>query len=793
MERVRNYVPLQDDSASTATYIPRDVGGRAPTRSGTVKQVQLKAGNFVVDQPVSKHVLLHAMETQGEEFTHMRYTACTSEPGDFNESYTLRQKQFKRYTKVALVITMYNEPDVLFAKSMFAVMRNIAYLCSDQCTYSWGPDGWKNFVVVIVSDGRSKINPKVLTLLGVMGCYADGLAKSMVNGKDVKSHIFEYTTQVAIDQELYPRNDAKSPTTPMQVIFVLKEKNAKKINSHRWFFNAICDVLQPEVTFLLDVGTVPSKNSFYSLYRAFERAPNVGGACGEIKAELGSGWRNLINPLVATQNFEYKMSNILDKPLESVFGYISVLPGAFSAYRYKALQGAPLDTYFRGEEMHGGADIFAANMYLAEDRILCFELVTKSGDNWLLRYVKDASAETDVPDRLAELISQRRRWLNGSFFASIHAVWNWQKIFRSGHSTGRKYALLLEFFYNAINLVFTWFSLANFYLAFYFLFDVADDRPNTAPFGDASEGIFQALRLLYGFAIVAIFISSMGNRPQGSKLLYHSLVGLFTSVMCLMLYVGIRAVVNGIEYAVNDIDATHTTLTRYFFKTPAFRDLVVSLCSTYGLYVFASLAHLDAWHMLTCCVQYLMLLPVYVNIFQIYAFTNLHDVSWGTKGDNAPDLGAVVTKIDASGKQVVEVTMPLTEDDLDDAYEVFARQLTKQREEINNKEKSSVNAATQQEDGFRQFRTRVVLLWIVSNAVLVVIFTNDYLKKQWFSNAPGAVSPYLTFLFWSVAVLSFVRFTASMTYLYGHYQLKIGERKGGRGHGIDPEMGQVQH
>ena len=72
------------------------------------------------------------------------------------------------------------------------------------------------------------------------------------------------------------------------------------------------------------------------------------------------------------------MSNILDKPLESVFGYITVLPGAFSAYRYIALQNdpasgeGPLQKYFLGETMHGaGADIFTANMYLAEDRVRC--------------------------------------------------------------------------------------------------------------------------------------------------------------------------------------------------------------------------------------------------------------------------------------------------------------------------------------------------------------------------------------------------------------------------------------
>ena len=31
----------------------------------------------------------------------------------------------------------------------------------------------------------------------------------------------------------------------------------------------------------------------------------------------GKFWTGLLNPMVAAQNFEYKMSNILDKPTES--------------------------------------------------------------------------------------------------------------------------------------------------------------------------------------------------------------------------------------------------------------------------------------------------------------------------------------------------------------------------------------------------------------------------------------------------------------------------------------------
>lgn len=88
------------------------------------------------------------------------------------------------------------------------------------------------------------------------------------------------------------------------MIFCLKQKNAKKINSHRWLFNALGKHLNPDVVCLLDAGTKPGKRSIYYLWEAFWHNEHLGGACGEIHAMLGKGGRKLLNPLVAAQNFE---------------------------------------------------------------------------------------------------------------------------------------------------------------------------------------------------------------------------------------------------------------------------------------------------------------------------------------------------------------------------------------------------------------------------------------------------------------------------------------------------------
>jgi chitin synthase len=45
----------------------------------------------------------------------------------------------------------------------------------------------------------------------------------------------------------------------------------------------------------------------------------------------------------------------------------------------------PLEKYFAGGKMHGvNKGILTANMYLAEDHILCFEMVSKGKCDWVL-------------------------------------------------------------------------------------------------------------------------------------------------------------------------------------------------------------------------------------------------------------------------------------------------------------------------------------------------------------------------------------------------------------------------
>ncbi|KAJ5225472.1 Chitin synthase A [Penicillium chermesinum] len=769
-------VYLEDEDEAGNMVDPNLHYGPAPdkqTRRGVrqaqmaKKEVQLINGELILECKIP--TILHSFLPRRDEreFTHMRYTAVTSDPDDFGaRGYKLRQQigSTTRETELFICVTMYNEDEVGFTRTMHGIMRNISHLTSRTKSRTWGKDGWKKIVVCIIADGRKKVHPRTLNALAALGVYQEGIAKNVVNQKEVQAHVYEYTTQVSLDDDLKFKG-AEKGIVPCQVIFCLKEHNKKKLNSHRWFFNAFGRALQPNICVLLDVGTKPDPTALYHLWKAFDQDSNVAGAAGEIKAAKGKSWMGLLNPLVASQNFEYKMSNILDKPLESVFGYITVLPGALSAYRFFALQNdadgnGPLNQYFKGETLHGqDADVFTANMYLAEDRILCWELVAKREERWVLKFVKSAVGETDVPDAIPEFISQRRRWLNGAFFAAVYSNFNAAQIWKTDHTIGRKILLNIEFVYQFFNLLFTYFGLANFYLAFYFIAgSLTDDKID--PFGHhMGKYIFIVLRYACIVVMCLQFIISLGNRPQGAKNLYLTGIIVYSVIMAYTifctLYLVVMEMMSRFGHGKSEMHVSDTLLI----------NIVISMLSTVGLYFYISILYLDPWHMITSSLQYFLLMPSYICTLQVYAFCNTHDVTWGTKGDNSINTDLGTAKV-INGSTVL-IDMPSEQLDIDSGYDAALRNL-RDRLEVPTPPPSE---SQMQEDYYKAVRTYMVSIWMVANLILAMAVSEVYGVDH------GGTNIYLLIILWSVAGLAIIRAVGSTAYAILHLLHKIVETK----------------
>lgn len=719
-----------------------------------------------------------------EEFTHMRYTAATCDPDEFSlrNGYNLRPAMYNRHTELLIAITYYNEDKVLTTRTLHGVMQNVRDIVNLKKSEFWNKGGpaWQKIVVSLVFDGIDPCDKNTLDVLATIGVYQDGVMKRDVDGKDTVAHIFEYTTQLSVtsNQKLVrPQADDPNNLPPVQMIFCLKQKNSKKINSHRWLFNGFCRILNPEVVILIDAGTKPGKKSLLALWEAFYNDKNLGGACGEIHAMLGKGWRNLVNPLVAGQNFEYKISNILDKPLESAFGYVSVLPGAFSAYRYRAIMGRPLEQYFHGDHTLSkqlgkkgieGMNIFKKNMFLAEDRILCFELVAKAGFKWHLSYVKASKGETDVPEGAAEFIGQRRRWLNGSFAASLYAIMHFNRLYRSGHNLIRLFFLHIQMIYNCAGLIMTWFSLAAYWLTSSVIMDLVGTPSETNmfkgwPFGNEATPIFNTIvKYGYLFFLMIQFILALGNRPKGSKIPYTLSFIYFTLVQIYVLIDSFYLVYNAFSGDTLDFDFDHGVggFLKSFFSSQGAGIVVIALVGTYGVYVIASFLYADPWHIFTSSWAYFFGMTTSINILMVYAFCNWHDVSWGTKGSDKGDSlpSAQTKKDDLKSNFVEEIDKPQA--DIDSQFESTVKRALAPYVEPDEGDEKNLD------DSYKAFRTNLVLLWVFSNLILSLLITSEGINKLCLTNtATTRTSYYFEVILYTTAALSCFRFIGACWFL----------------------------
>jgi chitin synthase len=345
-------------------------------------------------------------------------------------------------------------------------------------------------------------------------------------------------------------------------------------------------------------------------------------------------------------------------------------------------------------------------------------------------------------DAVPEFVSQRRRWLNGAFFAAVYSLVHFRQIWHTDHTVGRKILLHIEFIYQFIQLLFTYFSLANFYLTFYFVAGSLAD-PALDPFGhNIGKYIFVILRYTCVLLICTQFILSMGNRPQGARKLYFGSMIIYAIIMAYNTFACLYIVVHQLKKNSGSLKIGHNLFT----------NLIVSLASTIGLYFLMSFLYLDPWHMFTSAAQYFLLLPSYICTLQVYAFCNTHDVTWGTKGDNVihTDLGAAM----GHGGKTVELEMPSEQLDIDSGYDEALRNL-RDRIEVPGPQ---VSESQQQEDYYKNVRTYMVLTWMIANATLAMAVSEAYGTTEVGSNF------YLSFILWSVASLALFRALGSSAF-----------------------------
>ena len=619
------------------------------------------------------------------EYTHARYTPVVTEDArDFGiDGYTLRIQRMDRRIKLLICVTLYNEDQDTLRKTLVGICDGLETLY-EKFVDGEGHKGldWTEVAVCIVQDGLNMASEDVVAAATIQGFFSPVVIQSEVMGTATSLHLFEYTAR-------YKKHAGIENYPPLQVLFATKGKNKGKLDSHCWFFDAFAYLIQPDYCVLFDAGTRPHAPALKDIVVHFQRYPNVGALTGELTVE-----RPYKSFLTSVQFCEWKVSHLLQKPIESICGFLTVLPGAFSAFRWTAVEGEPLRRYFYGLYSQAELNAFEANMFLAEDRILCLEVVAKKGCQYRLEYIKEAVAEADAVTKLTSLLKQRRRWLNGTFFAALYALGNFSRIWtQSSHTIMRKLVLTFEFVYLSLNLIVgTWFGIGIFFTMLNMLLDVAFDH---APW---LIQIGNLIQLMYLFLLIVQLIINLKNKPEAVEKVHSFCAIYFCLYMLVFTGVSIAFLVTNRDFSFAGLSTNKLGL------------LVTTLMSAIGGILLTALFHGEILAIIGAGFQYWIMQPVFFNMLQMHAFSNADDISWGTKNLDTKRADHEAMKM-ASKALAYQVRPSRTSKAFWEAMDTMQSHLT------DAKAVAAYNAKKEQK--LRAFSSYLLIAWVSTNVIFV--------------------------------------------------------------------------
>jgi hypothetical protein len=152
--------------------------------------------------------------------------------------------------------------------------------------------------------------------------------------------------------------------------------------------------------------------------------------------------------------------------------------------------------------------------------------------------------------------------------------------------------------------------------------------------------------------------------------------------------------------------------------------------------LLASLVHCELHHLLATIIQYYAMLGTFVITLNIYAFSNVHDLSWGTKG------AETAVSHQMGGKAAVTLEQ-------------------KKKEEA--AKKAAAKEASDTADAFQIFRSTLLIVWISANMIVIMAVKSADPMGDYF----------MLYLVSFVSVINFFRFVGSMIFITMHYASSI--------------------
>ncbi|KAI7894151.1 chitin synthase-domain-containing protein [Mucor mucedo] len=327
-------------------------------------------------------------------------------------------------------ITCYTEDEESLRKTVDSIAtlhyddkRKLLFVICDGMVVGSGNDLPTSRIVLDILGVDSQVDPEALSFVSVGdGNKQHNMGKIYSGLYEVAGHVVPYIVVAKCGnprERQKPGNRGKrdsqlvlmsflnrvhydAPMNPLQLEIYHQMKNVIGVSPGFYDF-----------VLMVDADTEVMRDGLNYLVSSAVHDSKIIGICGETTlSNEKDTWVTMI------QVYEYFISHHLIKSFESLFSTVSCLPGCFTMYRIRTVDGKR--ALFVSNEIIADYSVNVVDtlhkknlLHLGEDRYLT-TLLLKHFAEFKTKFTPDAHCKTNAPDLWSVLISQRRRWINST-------------------------------------------------------------------------------------------------------------------------------------------------------------------------------------------------------------------------------------------------------------------------------------------------------------------------------------------------------------------------------------------